>query len=153
MPQPVFDRSVLKVTQVILITLLVAAWIGGLWARQAAIVLPVLGLMMLAAVASPRANVPRVLYLRWLKPAGIVRARPHQEDPAPHRFAQGVGGVFLLAASLFALAGLMLVAWVLAWVVVALAFLNFAFDICVGCIVYAQLTRIGILPLRRTQTV
>ena len=152
MPQPVFDRSVLKVTQVILITVLVAAWISELWVRQTVAVLPVLALMMLAAVVSPRANVPRLLYLHWLKPARIVLPRPHQEDPAPHRFAQGVGGVFLVAASVFALAGLTLVAWVLAWVVVALAFLNFAFDICVGCIVYAQLTRAGLFPRRRSQT-
>jgi hypothetical protein len=32
-------------------------------------------------------------------------------------------------------------------VVIALAFLNFAFDICVGCIVYAQLVRVGLFPL------
>ena len=31
-----------------------------------------------------------------------------------------------------------------------LAFLNFAFNICVGCIMYAQLVRIGLLPLRLT---
>ena len=34
-------------------------------------------------------------------------------------------------------------------IVVVLAFLNFAFDICVGCIMYAQLVRLGVLPLRR----
>jgi hypothetical protein len=41
------------------------------------------------------------------------------------------------------------VAWILAWIVVVLAFLNFAFDVCVGCIMYAQLVRLGVLPLRR----
>jgi hypothetical protein len=41
------------------------------------------------------------------------------------------------------------VAWVLGWIVAALALLNFAFNICVGCIMYAQLVRIGLLPLRR----
>jgi len=104
---------------------------------------------MLAAVASPAFNVPRLLYLRWLKPAGIVKPRVVQEDPAPHRFAQLVGGVFLAAASVFVITGLLLVAWVLAWIVAALAFLNFAFNICVGCIMYAQLVRIGFLPLSR----
>ena len=39
------------------------------------------------------------------------------------------------------------VAWTLGWIVIALAFLNFAFDICVGCIVYAQLVRVGLFPI------
>ncbi len=106
--------------------------------------------MMLAAVASPSFNVPRLLYLRWLKPAGIVKPRIAQEDPAPHRFAQlrrrrvprrrqHLRGHRVPAR----------VAWVLAWIVAALAFLNFAFNICVGCIMYAQLVRIGLLPLAR----
>ena len=85
----------------------------------------------------------------WLEPAGIVKPRIRQEDPAPHRFAQLLGGVFLAVASVFVITNILLVAWVLAWIVAALAFLNFAFDICVGCIMYAQLVRIGLLPLSR----
>jgi Domain of unknown function (DUF4395) len=144
-----FDRSVLKVNQAILMTVIVIAYAVGLAYQPAAWVLPVLAVMMLAAVASPAFNVPRLLYRHWLKPAGIVKPRVVQEDPAPHRFAQLVGGVFLAAASVFVVTGLLLVAWLLAWIVVALAFLNFAFNICVGCIMYAQLVRIGLLPLSR----
>jgi len=33
--------------------------------------------------------------------------------------------------------------------VIALAFLNFAFDTCVACIVCPQLVRAGLLPLTR----
>ena len=149
-----FDRSVLKVNQAILMSLLVAAYVAGIWVHFAAVVLPLLAVMMLAAVASPSSNLPRILYLRLLKPRGIVRPRVVQEDPAPHRFAQLVGGIFLTAASIVAALNLLLAAWVLAWIVVALAFLNFAFDICAGCIMYAQLTRIGLLPIgRRASTV
>jgi hypothetical protein len=144
-----FDRSVLKVNQAILMTVIVVGYAVGLVYHPVAWALPVLAVMMLAAVASPSLNLPRLLYLRWLKPAGIVRPRVVQEDPAPHRFAQLVGGVFLAAASVFVVTGLLLVAWVLAWIVAALAFLNFAFNICVGCIMYAQLVRIGLLPLSR----
>jgi hypothetical protein len=144
-----FDRSVLKVNQAILMTVIVAGYLIGLAYHPIAWALPVLAVMMLAAVASPAFNVPRLLYLHWLKPAGIVKPRVRQEDPAPHRFAQLVGGVFLAAASIFVITGVLLVAWVLAWIVAALAFLNFAFDICVGCIMYAQLVRIGLLPLSR----
>jgi hypothetical protein len=148
-PTVPFDRSVLKVNQMILMVVIVAAYVIGFAYPAIAWVLPFLALMMLAAVASPSLNVPRLLYTRVLRPSGIVKPRIAQEDPAPHRFAQLVGGVFLAAASVFVATGLLLVAWVLAWIVVALAFLNFAFNICVGCIVYAQLVLIGLLPLNR----
>jgi hypothetical protein len=144
-----FDRSVLKVNQTILMVVLVAAYFLSFVASGFAWVLPVLALMMLAGAASPKVNLPRLLYLNVLKPAHLVKPRVVVEDPAPHRFAQLVGGVFLAAASLMALLGVLGVAWILAWIVVVLAFLNFAFDICVGCIMYAQLVRLGVLPLRR----
>jgi hypothetical protein len=144
-----FDRSVLKVNQAILMSVIVVGYLVGLVYHPVAWALPVLAVMMLAAVASPSLNVPRLIYLRWLKPAGIVKPRIRQEDPAPHRFAQLLGGVFLAAASVFVITNILLVAWVLGWIVAALAFLNFAFDICVGCIMYAQLVRIGLLPLSR----
>ncbi|MGA7987030.1 MAG: DUF4395 domain-containing protein [Candidatus Dormiibacterota bacterium] len=144
-----FDRSVLKVNQMILMVAIVVGYLLALAYPGVAWILPVLAVMMLAAVASPSLNVPRLLYTRVLRPSGIVRPRIVQEDPAPHRFALLVGGVFLTAASIFVITGLLVVAWVLAWIVAALAFLNFAFNICVGCIVYAQLVRIGLLPLGR----
>ena len=149
MPTPPFDRSVLKVNQVILMVAIVVGYVVALAYPGVACILPVLALMMLAAVASPSLNVPRLLYVHVLRPSGIVKPRLVREDPAPHRFAQLVGGVFLAAASIFVVTGVLLVAWVLAWIVVALAFLNFAFNICVGCIVYAQLVRVGVLPLGR----
>ena len=141
-----FDRSVLKVNQVILMTGILVAYFVGLARPAAVVALPVLAAMMLAAVAAPALNLPRLLYLHVLRPAGLVKPRVKIEDPAPHRFAQLVGGVFLLAASLCALAGALLAAWTLAWIVLALAFLNFGFDVCVGCMMYAQLVRLGVLP-------
>ncbi len=145
-----FDRSVLKVNQVILMAGLIAGWAVSLARPLASVALPVFALMMLHGAAVPSQSLPRQLYLKVLRPRGLVRPRVVVEDPAPHRFAQLVGGVFLAAGSLLALAGLYTAAWTLGWIVIALAFLNFAFDICVGCIMYAQLVRIGVLPLRRT---
>ncbi len=112
-------------------------------------VLPVLAVMMLAAVASPSLNVPRLLYTRC---CGRRASSSHGSCRRIRRRIASrscVGGVFLAAASVFVITGLLLVAWVLAWIVAALAFLNFAFNICVGCIMYAQLVRVGVLPLRR----
>jgi hypothetical protein len=145
-----FDRSVLKVNQVILMAGLLIGYGFSLARPLGAIALPVLAVMMLHGAAVPSQSLPRLLYLRVLKPRGLVRPRVQVEDPAPHRFAQLVGGVFLAAASIVALAGLYVAAWTLGWIVFALAFLNFAFDVCVGCIMYAQLVRAGLLPLRRS---
>ena len=105
--------------------------------------------MLLGGALSPATSLPRGLYARVLRPRGLVRPRVRIEDPAPHRFAQLVGGTFLVAASVSAVLGQLTVAWTLGWIVIALAFLNFAFDICVGCIVYAQLVRVGRLPADR----
>lgn len=144
-----FDRSVLKVNQVILVTAVVAAWGVGLRQPLAAAALPALAIMMLAGAAWPATLPARALYLRLLRPLGLVRPRVVVEDPAPHRFAQLLGGVVLAVASLVALAGALLAAWTLAWLVVVLALLNLVGDVCVGCLVYAQLVRAGILPQRR----
>ncbi|MDQ6847901.1 MAG: DUF4395 domain-containing protein [Candidatus Dormibacteraeota bacterium] len=144
-----FDRSALKVGQVLLIGGLLIAWAIAMARPAAAVALPVFALVLLAGALSPATSVPRWLYVSVLKPRGIVRPRVRVEDPAPHRFAQLVGGVFLVAASVAAALGQPTIAWSLGWIVIALAFLNFAFDICVGCIVYAQLIRVGVLPLTR----
>jgi hypothetical protein len=147
MAQVPFDRSALKVGQVLLIGGLVVAWLIALARPLAAIALPIFTLMLLGSALSATTSLPRTLYVRILKPRGLVRPRVRIEDPAPHRFAQLVGGVFLVAASVAAAVGQLTVAWTLGWVVIALAFLNFAFDICVGCIVYAQLVRVGLFPI------
>jgi hypothetical protein len=152
MPNVPFDRSPLKVGQVILITGLLASWLVALARPAAAIALPVFAVMLLGGALSPATSLPRALYAGVLKPRGLVRPRVRVEDPAPHRFAQLVGGAFLVAASLAAVLGHLNVAWTLGWIVIALAFLNFAFDVCVGCIVYAQLVRVGVFPVgRRSQ--
>jgi hypothetical protein len=142
-----FDRSAPKVGQVILIAGLVTAWVIALSVPLAAIVLPLLAAMMLGSALSPATSLPRALYVGVLKPRRLVRPRVRMEDPAPHRFAQLVGGIFLVAASAAAVLGHITVAWSLGWIVIGLAFLNFAFDICVGCIVYAQLVRVGLFPI------
>jgi hypothetical protein len=141
-----FDRSALKVGQVMLIDGLAIACLIALARPAAAIALPVFALMLLGSALSPATSLPRALYTGVLKPRGLVRARVRNEDPAPHRFAHLVGGVFLVAASITAASGHLTAAWTLGWIVIALAFLNLVFDICVGCIVYAQLVRVGLFP-------
>ncbi len=145
-----FDRSVLKVGQAFIMGLNILAFALGfvLQVRGAWLLAPLVGLLMLAGVANPALGLFRQLYLRLLKPRGLVRPRVVDEDPAPHQFAQVVGSVFLLAAGLVFALGAPTVGWVLVWIVIALAFLNFAFDFCVGCQLYFQLDRVHLVPHR-----
>ena len=145
-----FDHSVLKVGQVFIIGLNVIAFALGYVAQLqwAWLLVPLVAVLMLAGVASKDLNFFRFVYLKLLKPAGLVKPRVVQEDPTPHRFANGMGGTFLALASLTFLLGYSPVGWVLSWMVIALAFVNFAFDFCVGCQIYFQLDRLNLLPSR-----
>ncbi|MFN2462507.1 MAG: DUF4395 domain-containing protein [Candidatus Dormibacteria bacterium] len=145
-----FDRSVLKVGQVIIIGIDLLAFALGfvLQVRLAWLLVPMVAAIMLLGVARPSLSAFRQLYLNFLKPRGLVKPNVVQEDPAPHVFAQGVGGAFLVAASAAFLLGLTPAGWVLTWIVIVLAFVNFAFDFCVGCQVYFQLHRVNLLRHR-----
>lgn len=55
------------------------------------------------------------------------------EDAAPPRFAQAVGLAFLVVALIASLAGVTVVATVAIAFALAAAFLNAAFDFCLGC--------------------
>jgi hypothetical protein len=111
--------------------------------------LPVLfvGLVLAVGTIAPQAALFKQVYLRLLKPAGLLKAKVITDDPAPHQFAQGVGALFLLAASaaLLVLPGSVL-GWALAWIVIVLAAINLVFNFCAGCFVYFQLDRLGLLP-------
>ncbi|MFF2821295.1 DUF4395 domain-containing protein [Kitasatospora cineracea] len=63
------------------------------------------------------------------------------EDARPPRFAQGVGLAFTLLAVLAVLAGLGPLATALTALALAAAFLNAAFDYCLGCEFYLLLHR------------
>jgi hypothetical protein len=145
-----FDRSVLKVGQVFTIGLNLVAFALGfvLQVRYAWVLSLAVGLVMLGGIASPSLALFKQFYLRVLKPRGIVKPTVVQEDATPHQFAQGVGGSFLLASAAAFVAGAGEVGWVLVWIVIVLAFVNFAFDFCVGCQVYFQLDRFHLIPHR-----
>jgi hypothetical protein len=62
----------------------------------------------------------------------------------PKRFAQGVGALFTLTATVLAGAGHASVAWTVAGVVAIFATLEATVAICVGCWVYARLQAAGL---------
>ena len=83
-------------------------------------------------------------YVRVLKPAGILKPDVVVDNPEPHRFAQGFGGVVVALGVLALLLGASVVGWALAWVVIVLAALNLFLGFCAGCFVYYQLNRLNV---------
>ncbi len=140
----VVDHSALKVNQAgIVVTVLVAfaasfAGVGGL------LLIPLLALVLLAGTFDPRLALFKQIYFRLLNPAGIVKPRVVADRPEPHNFAQGLGGVFLAIASIF-LIPLPAMGLALSLLVAVLAFVNLAFGYCVGCQIFFQLERRGLL--------
>jgi len=127
---------------VIAIWIVVAAALGAPW------LIAFLAAVLSTSAAAPSRSLFRLLYQRAAVPLGVVRPRVIPDDPAPHRFAQGVGAAFLAASTLALFVGASVVGWVLAGIVAALALLNVVVGFCAGCFVYYQLARRGWLPRR-----
>jgi len=67
-----------------------------------------------------------------------------QDNPEPHRFAQGFGGAVMIIGTGALYAGASILGWALIWLVVALAALNLFAGFCVGCAVYYWLGRLSV---------
>ncbi len=133
------DRNALRTNQVAIVVLVSVAFLFDLpW------LVLLTGLALVVGALEPRIAPFQLLYHRVLK-GWVVRPDVRLDDPAPHRFAQKLGGTFLLAAAVAVLGGASGVGWVLAWVVVALALVNLLFGFCAGCFLYVQLARLGLL--------
>jgi molybdopterin converting factor small subunit len=133
------DQSALRVNQAFIIALLLLAYVlNGVW--------PVafVAAVMLVGTAVPQLQLFKQIYQYILKPAGLVKPNVINDNPEPHRFAQGFGGVVLIAAVLALVGGLPLAGWALTGVVVILAALNLFLGFCAGCFVYYQLNRLGV---------
>lgn len=115
---------------------------------QTALLPLVLGAAMLLGALRPDLSPLRSAY-RMLGARVGLRPEVAQEDPRAHHFAQGVGGLFLLASGLATLAGLPLLGAALGLAVIALALLNLSAKVCVGCLMYFQYRRLRFSLLRR----
>ena len=133
------DHSALRTNQAFIITLLVLAFVLNSWWLVALV-----SVVMLVGTAFPSVGLFKAVYFSVLKPTGIAKPDVKIDNPEPHLFAQGLGGLFTLASTLCLLGGLSTLGWALSWIVVALAALNLFAGICVGCIVYYQLNRFGV---------
>jgi hypothetical protein len=128
------DRTGLRFQQALLILLVGSGFVLNTpW-----LVVLVAAVLALGTIA-PSLAVFQRLYRDLLRPAGLLRPDVHAEDPTPHRFAQGLGAIMLIAASGALLAGAALLGWALALIVVVLAAVNLFFGFCAGCFLYFQL--------------
>jgi uncharacterized protein DUF4395 len=116
------------------------------------IIVLITALIMVLAAFAPSISPYRLLYRGIVLPLHLMRPRMVEDDPAPHRFAQGVGAAFLIASSLVLfLTTAVAVGWTLDLIVFVLAGINLTVGFCAGCFVYYHLGRLGILPRVRYQ--
>ena len=148
MATSVVDHSALKVNQTGIVATVLVAFIGSAFFRPALVLIPLLSIVLLLGTFAPRLALFKQLYFKVLKPRGIVKPRPVQDRPEPHNFAQGMGGVVLAIASLF-LVPFPVVGLALSLLVAILAFINVAFGYCLGCQIYYQLGRAGLIKATR----
>jgi hypothetical protein len=137
------DHTALRFNQVFVIALLAAAFISDeVW-----LVFLVSFAMILGTIFSRPAFNP---FYRLL--GSIRKYRPEilMDNPEPHLFSQGFGGIVLaLAVFLFWTGSLAIVGWALTWLVIALAALNLFGGFCLGCALYYWLNRLGIAGFKK----
>jgi hypothetical protein len=143
------DQSALKVNQGFIIGLLLLAFVvDSTW------LVAFVGVVMLLGTAVPSLSLFKRIYQHILKPAGLIHPQIIIDNPEPHRFAQGFGGVVVGLAVLALVSGQTILGWSLAGLVVVLAALNLFLGFCAGCFLYYQLNKLGVpgfshSPMRR----
>ena len=130
------DHSALRTNQAAIIAALTLAFITDI----ALLVFICATLMLTGSLLNKPAFLP-IYHL--LRSVGLVRPDPQTDRNEPHRFAQLVGALVLLAGSLGFFLGASLIGWVLTIVVILLAGLNLFLGFCLGCTLYYWLARMG----------
>jgi len=140
------DVTAIKFSQGSIVTLtLLAFLLDQPW------LLAFVGVVLAIGTIWPQGTLFKQLYYRILKPAGLLKPNVIEDDPAPHRFAQGMAATFLLLASLILLVfDAPVLGWGLAGLVAVLAAVNLVFSFCAGCFTYYQLARLGLI--RRSES-
>ncbi|MEW5867689.1 MAG: DUF4395 domain-containing protein [Chloroflexota bacterium] len=138
------DHSAIKVSQVTVVGLNILAFVFN----APVLATLVAGVMLLGALF----GFPGFGFIyRWvLKPLGLAKPYVLMDHREPHRFAQGLGGLFMAGGSLALFAGLPPLGWSLVWLVAALAALNAFAGFCVGCMLYYWLARFKVPGFRKS---
>lgn len=134
------DHNAIKFNQVSLTIVTVLAFLA-----DAPWLVGVLALVLAASTAWPQWGLFRLIYQRVALPLGLLGPNLRDDEPAPHRFSQGVGAAFLGFSWIALQADVIVLGWVLDLLVAVLAMVNVVFDFCAGCFVYYQLRRAGLI--------
>jgi hypothetical protein len=111
------------------------------------IITAITALILALSAIAPGISPYRLLYKGIVGPLGLLKPRVVEDDPSPHRFAQGVGTVFLAASAIVLFfTPLAALGWTLDLIVCVLAAINLTVGFCAGCFMYYHLGRLGLLP-------
>jgi hypothetical protein len=139
----ILDYNVLKFNQISIITLTLLGFILNQ---------PIFPVFVAAVLIAGSLNrdfaLFKLTYTYVIKPFNLLMPNPIEDIPAPHEFAQLLGGAVLGIGSLLLFSGYSLLGWICAWVVIALAAANLFFGFCAGCFVYYQLRKLGVPGFR-----
>ncbi len=119
-------------TTVVLALALVTGWV---WLATFQAVVFAIG-----AIKGPQFTPYAFIYRSFIKPR--LKSPLRTEDVRPPQFAQSIGLAFALVAVIGAVAGSSAVFSIAIGAALAAAFLNAAFDFCLGCQVYLLLARL-----------
>jgi len=131
------DHTAIKTNQTVIIILNIIAFIiNAPWLA---------GIVAFVMIIGALLKIPGFKFVyQILKSTRIAKPDVLLDNPEPHRFAQGFGGVVMLAGTLALYAGIPVLGWGLVWMVAALAALNLFGGFCVGCAVYYWLNRLSL---------
>jgi hypothetical protein len=132
------DHAALKTNQAVIIGLCIGAFVvNAPWLA---------GLVALVMAVGTYKKMPGFgfFYRGLLKPRGWVKPDIIQDNPEPHRFAQGFGAVVLAAATALLFLGASVPGWGLVWLVIGLAALNLFLGFCAGCALYYWFNRLHV---------
>jgi hypothetical protein len=117
------------------VVLAIALVTGSIWVAAFQAVVFAIG-----AFKGPQFTPYAFIYRTFIKPR--LKSPLRTEDVRPPKFAQSIGLAFALVAVIGAVAGSSVVFTVAVAGALAAAFLNAAFDFCLGCQVYLLLARL-----------
>ena len=139
---PQVDTHLAKFSQASIVVLTALAFI-----LNQPIIVAITAVVMALSALAPSISPFRLIYNGVLIPLHLLKPRIVEDDPAPHRFAQGVGAAFLIVATLVLyLTRATPLGWALDLIVFVLAGINLTVGVCAGCFVYYHLGRLGLLP-------
>jgi hypothetical protein len=143
-PDPVDERAA-RIVALGVVLLGLAAVVS----RQAILLVPLADGFWARLLTGPKLSPLGQLATRVVAPS--LPGRPRLVPGPPKRFAQGVGVAFSSTALILWYGFGSSAAYVVVSLLVAAAFLEAAFGLCLGCKSFAMLMRIGVVPARICQ--